>query len=41
MGSREELHAVLENILGSENVYFQPHRQLKCVTPQLYILVVT
>ena len=35
MGSREELHAVLENVLGSENVYFQPPSSVEMRYPAI------
>ncbi|MCD8090084.1 MAG: hypothetical protein LUD81_05585 [Clostridiales bacterium] len=33
MNSRLELHGILVNILGSENVYFQPPESFKMIYP--------
>lgn len=35
MGSRLELHALLENILGSKNVYYQPPPSLHMEYPAI------
>lgn len=33
MGERSDLHTLLKNILGTDNVYFQPPPSLKMVYP--------